>query len=161
MAIKESALSLITSIAQGDWIRAVTSAGASRRVTVANLAKAIVESYTGSSLAGSNQSVKAAIDSLNSKTEYIYSTGISLTGQSTIRDAIVSAYDSAVVNPTQLQLAFAQVSGLGRYVIPIHKNSTNYGSALSFGYGSIGKLYSITCTNGTFGTLKQVNFTDV
>ena len=68
MAIKESALSLITSIAQGDWIRAVTSAGASRRVTVANLAKAIVESYTGSTLAGSSQSVKAAIDSLNSKT---------------------------------------------------------------------------------------------
>lgn len=66
MAIKESALSLITSIAQGDWVRAVTSAGASRRVTVANLAKAIVESYTGSSLAGSAQSVKAALDSLNS-----------------------------------------------------------------------------------------------
>ena len=71
MAIKESALSLITSIAQGDWIRAVTSAGASRRVTVANLAKAIVESYTGSSLAGSSQSVKAAIDSLNSKMAHI------------------------------------------------------------------------------------------
>lgn len=70
MAIKESALTLITSIAQGDWIRAVTSAGASRRVTVANLAKAIVESYTGSSLAGSNQSVKAAIDSLNSNQVY-------------------------------------------------------------------------------------------
>lgn len=68
MAIKESALSLITSIAQGDWIRAVTSAGASRRVTVANLAKAIVESYTGSSLGGYNQSVKDAIDSLNTKT---------------------------------------------------------------------------------------------
>ena len=66
MAIKESALSLITSIAQGDWVRAVTSAGASRRVTVANLAKAIIESYTGSSLAGSSQSVKDAIDSLNS-----------------------------------------------------------------------------------------------
>ena len=66
MAIKESALSLITSIAQGDWVRAVTSAGASRRVTVADLAKAIVETYTGSSLAGSAQSVKAALDSLNS-----------------------------------------------------------------------------------------------
>lgn len=41
MAIKESALSLITSIAQNDWVRAVTSAGASRRITVANLAKAV------------------------------------------------------------------------------------------------------------------------
>lgn len=75
MAIKESALSLITSIAQGDWVRAVTSAGASRRVTVANLAKAIVESYTGSSLAGSAQSVKSAIDSLNSKHSLIAVSG--------------------------------------------------------------------------------------
>lgn len=66
MSIKESALTAITSIAQSDFIRAVTSAGASRRITLANLAKAIVESYTGSSLAGSSQSVKSAIDSLNS-----------------------------------------------------------------------------------------------
>lgn len=41
MAIKESALSLITSITQSDWIRAVTRAGASRRITVADLAKAV------------------------------------------------------------------------------------------------------------------------
>jgi len=68
MSIKESALSAITSITQSDFIRAVTSAGASRRVTVANLAKAIIEAYTGTSLAGENQSVKAALDALNSKT---------------------------------------------------------------------------------------------
>lgn len=68
MSIKESALSVISSIAQSDLVRAVTSDGNSRRVTVANLAKAIVESYTGSSLGGSQRSVKAAIDSLNSKT---------------------------------------------------------------------------------------------
>ena len=68
MSIKESALTAITSIAQSDFIRAVTSAGASRRITIANLAKAIIEQYTGSSLAGSSQSVKSAIDSLNSKT---------------------------------------------------------------------------------------------
>ena len=66
MSIKESALNAITSITQSDFIRAVTAAGASRRVTVANLAKAIIESYTGSSLAGENQSVKAALDALNS-----------------------------------------------------------------------------------------------
>lgn len=65
MSIKESALAAITSIAQGDFVRAVTSAGASRRVTVSNLAKAIIESYAGSSLAGESQSVKAALDQLN------------------------------------------------------------------------------------------------
>lgn len=68
MSIRESALSVISSIAQGDFVRAVTSDGNSRRVTVANLAKAVVESYTGSSLGGSQRSVKAAIDSLNSTT---------------------------------------------------------------------------------------------
>ena len=68
MSIKESALTAITAISNSDFVRAVTSAGASRRITVANLAKQIVEGYTGSSLAGESQSVKAALDSLNSKT---------------------------------------------------------------------------------------------
>lgn len=77
MAIKESALAAITSITQSDFVRAVTAAGASRRITVANLAKAIIENYTGSSLAGSSQSVKAALDSLNSKTEATIASGLS------------------------------------------------------------------------------------
>ena len=70
MSIKESALTAITAISNSDFVRAVTSAGASRRITVANLAKQIVEGYAGSSLAGSRQSVKSAIDSLNSKQAY-------------------------------------------------------------------------------------------
>ena len=37
MSIKESALSAITSITQADFIRVVTSAGASRRISFANL----------------------------------------------------------------------------------------------------------------------------
>lgn len=64
MSIKESALTAITAISNSDFVRAVTSAGASRRITVANLAKQIIEGYTGSSLAGSNRSVKAALDKL-------------------------------------------------------------------------------------------------
>jgi len=64
MSIKESALTAITAISNSDFVRAVTSAGASRRITVANLAKQIIEGYSGSSLAGSNQSVKSALDAL-------------------------------------------------------------------------------------------------
>ena len=67
MAVRESLLNTINSIATSDFVRAVTSAGASSKVTVSNLAKAIVENYTGSTLAGSSQSVKSALDSLNSK----------------------------------------------------------------------------------------------
>jgi len=86
MSIKESALSAITSITQSDFVRAVTAAGASRRVTVANLAKAIIESYTGSSLAGKNQSVQAALDALNSKTGRVtlYSVNVSSEAQANL-----------------------------------------------------------------------------
>lgn len=68
MSIKESALTAITTITNSDLIRAVTSAGASRRITVSNLAKHFIENYAGSSLAGSSQSVKSALDSIGGKT---------------------------------------------------------------------------------------------
>ena len=66
MGIRESALDVITSISQSEHIRAITSAGASRKITLANLAKAIVENYEGSTLAGSARSAKAAIDAIGS-----------------------------------------------------------------------------------------------
>ena len=94
MSIKESALSAISTITQSDFIRAVTAAGASRRVTVANLAKAIIESYTGSSLAGASQSVKSAIDALNSKT----ATSVDITATTSGTGAI--QIPSAVANGT-------------------------------------------------------------
>lgn len=68
MAIRESLLDALSSIATSDFVRSVTAAGASSKVTVSNLAKTIVENYTGSTLASSSQSVKSAIDALNSKT---------------------------------------------------------------------------------------------
>lgn len=56
MSIKESALSAISSLAQGDFIRVVTSAGASRRISFANLAasliKSTIKSYTVTVSAG-------------------------------------------------------------------------------------------------------------
>lgn len=104
MGVRESLLNTITSVGNGDFVRIVTSAGASSKATVQNLfksfesglsaksslttsdyirvvgsdnvsykqlvsdvAKKIIENYTGSSLAGSNQSVKSALDALNSK----------------------------------------------------------------------------------------------
>lgn len=66
MSIKESALNTITALTNSDFVRMVTSAGASRKATLQNIAQHVIESYTGSSLAGKNQSVKAALDGLNS-----------------------------------------------------------------------------------------------
>ena len=64
MAIKERLLSAITSVANADFLRIVTNDGASRKATVSDVAKQMVENYTGSSLAGSTQSVKSALDSM-------------------------------------------------------------------------------------------------
>lgn len=65
---KEKNLTAVTSVAAADFARVVTSAGASVKATFANVAKYIVETYNGSTVAGSAQSVKSALDSLNSKT---------------------------------------------------------------------------------------------
>lgn len=64
---KEKNLTTVTTVAAADFARIVTSAGASVKATAANLAKYIVETYNGSTIAGSAQSVKSALDSLNSK----------------------------------------------------------------------------------------------
>ena len=66
MGVKEKVLTAVDSITSGDFLRVVTSAGYARKIDYNKLAKAIVENYAGSSLAGSSQSLKAAIDSLNS-----------------------------------------------------------------------------------------------
>ena len=65
---KEKNLTAVTSVAAADFTRVVTSAGASVKATFANVAKYIVETYNGSTLAGSSQSVKSALDSLKNKT---------------------------------------------------------------------------------------------
>lgn len=67
MGVKEKALTAASSIASGDFLRMVTSAGAARKIDYSKLAKAIVEEYNGSTIAGSAQTLKAALDSLNSK----------------------------------------------------------------------------------------------
>lgn len=61
----ESALDAITSLGS-TFVRMISSGGESVKATIANVAKYIIETYASSSLAGSNQSVKSAIDSLNS-----------------------------------------------------------------------------------------------
>lgn len=68
MSIKESALTAISSITNGDFVRAVLSSGGSRRISAANLAKYVIETYANSSVGGSTQSVKSALDGLNTKT---------------------------------------------------------------------------------------------
>lgn len=71
MSIKESMLNIVSDLAQNDYIRAVTYGGYSRRVEVSELAKSVVEDYTGSSLAGENQSVQGAFSALETEIQNV------------------------------------------------------------------------------------------
>ena len=68
MGIKEKDLPSASGVSGTDYMREVTSGGLSYKALVADVAKYIVENYNGSSLGGSSQSVKSAIDSLKSNT---------------------------------------------------------------------------------------------
>lgn len=126
MAIKESLLTVVNSIGDSDFVRAVTSAGASRKLSVSNLAKHIVETYTGSTIAGSAQSVKSAIDtqksaidSLNSKyTSYNASLTLSNSGNASLDSVIGHTADVVPVmgyvtgeNTSVKIVSFARFSG--------------------------------------------------
>lgn len=64
---KERNLPSKTTLTTSDYIRVVGSDNASYKQLVSDVAQKIIEDYTGSSLAGSSQSVKSALDALNSK----------------------------------------------------------------------------------------------
>lgn len=61
---REVELNNIENISVSDSVRVVTSEGASRKTSLSALAKGILETYAGTSLAGTVQSVKDAIDGL-------------------------------------------------------------------------------------------------
>ena len=76
---KLSALTKKASIASTDQILMVDGAASpavTKRIDYNVLAKAIIEQYASSSLAGANQSVKTAIDALNSKSFTDYQSGV-------------------------------------------------------------------------------------
>ena len=125
---KEKNLTAVTSVAAADFARVVTSAGASVKATFANVAKYIIETYNGSTVAGSAQSVKSALDSLNSnksvaatyttaainklKTDYSdYATGFST-------HTIVSG------GPVYLALAFKYSDAYGCAILMTYAPST-------------------------------------
>ncbi len=62
----EKDLAQKSSLTTGDYIRVVGSDNVSYKQLVSDVAQKIIETYAGSSLAGKSQSVKAALDSLNS-----------------------------------------------------------------------------------------------
>lgn len=68
----EKDLAQKSSLTVNDFIRVVGTDNVSYKQLVSDVAKKIIENYTGSSLAGSSQSVKSALDALNSKTSGLF-----------------------------------------------------------------------------------------
>lgn len=64
--VYEKNLESKSSLTVNDYIRVVGSDNVSYKQLVSDVANKIITTYTGASLAGSNQSVKSALDSLNS-----------------------------------------------------------------------------------------------
>ena len=69
---QESTLTTKTTPAMSDLLRLVGSDDHSYKTLVSDVAKAIIETYAGSTVAGSAQSVKSALDALNSKLGNIF-----------------------------------------------------------------------------------------
>ena len=70
--VYEKNLNSKASLTVNDYIRVVGSDNVSYKQLVSDVANKIITTYTGASLAGSNQSVKSALDSLNSNINNIH-----------------------------------------------------------------------------------------
>lgn len=126
MAIRESLLDALNSIATSDFVRSVTYAGASSKVTVSNLAKTIIENYTGSTLAGSSQSVKSAIDAIGADVsgmlDSVYPVG-------SIYMSVNSTSPATLFGGTWVQIKGRFLLGTGT---PDDNTNTYYGTDLTY-----------------------------
>lgn len=109
--VYEQNLASKSTLTTTDYIRVVGSDNVSYKQLVSDVAKKIIENYTGSTLAGSAQSVKSAVDSLNSKTDLSssYSNLISTTPDSVsiikkgnVAHIVIQYPSVSIANDTQI-----------------------------------------------------------
>lgn len=124
--VYEKNLSQKTGLTPSDYIRVVGSDNVSYKQLVSDVAKKIIENYTGSSLAGSSQSVKSAIDALNSNRAVTNT--YSLAACQTLKNNW-SNY------PTGFSTATCASEG-PVYMAMIYKVSAEFGCAILMTYGS-------------------------
>ena len=118
---KEKNLTAVTSVAAADFARVVTSAGASVKATFANIAKYIIETYNGSTVAGSAQSVKSALDSLNSKMPTLMGGS-----QVTITDTNYGFIDTGISSANYVMLAAYTLLNANNVCLISNLNGGNY-----------------------------------
>lgn len=150
MGIRESALNTIASLANGDFVRMVTAAGASRKASLQTIAQHIIENYTGSTLAGSSQSVKAAIDGLNSTMGVLQNQSVYMGAAGTKEiDLTLGQYIVTVGKFNATNVAYS-----GLYIVTAHSSQSSVLAVASSGGAavSISKLKLTITTTQTYMT---------
>ena len=96
----EKNLTQKSTLTTSDYIRVVGTDNESYKQLVSDVAKKIIEDYAGSSLAGSSQSVKSAVDALNSNTFALVNSSLTSIPNGADLDSYTTAGNYYVVNAT-------------------------------------------------------------
>ena len=126
------------------------SGSAEYKALVSAVAKKIVEDYAGSSLAGSNQSIKAALDGLNSKLAVTY-----LPATADL-DTVTNLFSSAASGAIASAIGHSPVTN-AFVMITIPKSSNAYTQILS----DASKIMIRTKTSSGWGAWYRYNGTVV
>lgn len=124
--VYEQNLASKSTLTTTDYIRVVGSDNVSYKQLVSDVAKKIIENYTGSTLAGSAQSVKSALDSLNSN-------------KAATNTFSLAACQTLKTNWSNYPTGFSTTtctSGGPVFMAMIYKVSAEYGCAILMTYGS-------------------------
>ena len=150
----EKNLTQKSTLTTSDYIRVVGSDNESYKQLVSDVAQKIIETYAGSSLAGSSQSVKSAIDSLNSNTFALVNSSLTSIPNGSDLDSYATAGNYYVVNASTaaslsntpyttglFRLIVSEITGTSRVQIILtantaekimyYRSSTNSGSTWS------------------------------
>lgn len=150
MGVKEKALTAASSIASGDFLRMVTSAGASRKIDYSKLAKAIVEEYNGSTVAGSAQTLKAALDSLNSNADKWTDKNAGVEDLDDISTSCINVANTSTRNKP------SEITGFG-CCITYRSTSTNFALQIFFANDAEDKIYVRKKKSGTWASWKMLS----
>ena len=150
--IYEQNLASKSALTVNDYIRVVGSDNASYKQLVSDVAKKIIENYTGSSLAGSSQSVKSALDSLNSKIHTIdheFKVAGGWTSGRVLGSRVAQVSTAVSLSSTQyiLGIAITYIGDSSKFICtPFYANGTlycNYYAASADACGENGTVVNV------------------
>lgn len=162
MGIRESLLNTITSVSNGDFIRVVTSAGASSKATLANVIKSFETGLGAKSslttsdyirVVGSDDVLyKQSVNDVNKTIPLTLVIG--LTTEALINEAYLTAHSETPDQTPYRRIMnhgmAHSVLGGGRWYLEGYKDSSAYGWQKATSYGNPTKTYTRSLNNGTW-----------